>query len=310
MSTFDFTTALPNRTGSANTQRAYYRWVDRFLVDTAGLKPTRGDARLERMANLSLSQLLPHLTPEVLTRWLNALVKAQHGRQSLDQARAAVVTLTELLGQAGLVDEALVNAMHNVSVPPIPRADAPETLLTPAQIQQLMIAARDIATTQNQLLRNSVVVNMLCTMILRREELSAARWGDIMLRDNRVILRIDDDHLVVPRNVLTVIDRWRSAIAASSQHHDPASPLIRRIWKGGRIAKDGLSADGIWLIIRDASRAAGLGHVTPDDLRRSAVAGLRDSGATVEEISRVLRHRHVGITERFLAKLPNPISDD
>lgn len=45
-------------------------------------------------------------------------------------------------------------------------------------------------------------------------------------------------------------------------------------------------------------------HVTPDDLRRSAVAGLRDAGISTEEISRLLRHRSVQVTERFLSKLP------
>jgi hypothetical protein len=36
-----FPGALPGRTSSPHTQRAYFRWVDTYLVDVAGLKPTR-----------------------------------------------------------------------------------------------------------------------------------------------------------------------------------------------------------------------------------------------------------------------------
>jgi integrase len=104
----------------------------------------------------------------------------------------------------------------------------------------------------------------------------------------------------VPLPVVAIIDRWRNMLG-----EPPAStPLIRRIWKGGRIAKAGLSPDGIWLIIRDAAQFANLGHVTPDDLRRSAVANMYRNGMPIEEISRLLRHRSILITERFLAKLP------
>jgi integrase len=157
-----------------------------------------------------------------------------------------------------------------------------------------------MAHSSNQLLRNNVVATMLCTMALRREELSAAKWGDVTLKDGIVVLNMGQGYVDVPLPVVAIIDKWRSALNTPSA----SSPLIRRIWKGGSVAKAGLSPDGIWLIIRDAAEYAGLGHVTPDDLRRSAVANMYKNGMPVEEISRLLRHRSVLITERFLAKLP------
>lgn len=305
MRTFDLTAALPKRSSSPNTQRAYYRWVDRYLAEHAGIKPTRGDERMARMASLPLNKLVRHLTPRKLVRWLNALADDDHGRQSLDQARAAIVTLCELLYDADIIGNERYTAIKGVSVPAVAHKTSPETLLSSEQLKQIMAAARNMATSDNQRARNQVVSTMLCTMALRREELSAARWGDIILHNGNVVLKIGGaDAVEIPRLVLTAIDRWRKAIAGETREPPHNSPLIRRIWKGGRIARDGLSPDGVWLIVRDAAQYAGMDHVTPDDLRRSAAAGLRDAGVPTEEISRLLRHRSVIVTERFLSKLP------
>ena len=305
MQIFDLTSALSKRTISANTIRAYYRWVDRYLVDLAGLKPTRGDARNARMQQLAASTLQRHLTPRKLRRWLERLAREGQGRQGLDQARASIVTLGELLYLSDMLGPERAQDLHAVRVPAVARNQGSDRLLNSEQLKQIMAAARDMASSPNQLLRNQVVATMLCTMALRREELSSAKWGDISLRDGRVILRMGEGASVdIPAAVLTHINRWRGAIASKGQEPMPESPLIRRIWKGGRVAKDGLSPDGIWLIVRDSASYASLGHVTPDDLRRSAVARLRDAGVSVEEISRLLRHRNTMVTERFLAKLP------
>jgi site-specific recombinase XerD len=309
MQRFDLTRALPTRT-SSNTQRAYYRWIDRYLVDQAGLKATHGDFRIERMQQLPVKLLRQHLTADDLRRWLDTLVAEGHGRQSLDQARAAIVTLAELMAQAKLLSDEKARKVREISVPPIARNDAPATLLSNTELQRLIIAARDMATSHNQMLRNNVVASMLCTMALRREELSMAKWGDIALIEGKIVLVMQGgDTVPIQRNVLNAIDRWRSANAANQQEVLKHSALIRRIWKGGRIAREGLSPDGVWLIIRDAARYANLGHVTPDDLRRSAAVGLREKGVEIEEISRLLRHRNVTITERFLAKIPKPSAD-
>lgn len=300
MQSFDLTAVLPQRTHSANTQRAYYRWVDRYLVDVAGLKPTQGGDRIKRMANLPMRSLEKHLTPRKLKNWLNRLAEDGQGRQALDQARATIVTLTDLLVQSSALDPSLSAEIQAVSVPPVKKKQTPERLLKPDEIVQLMTAAASMATSTNQLLRNKVVATMLCTMALRREELSAAKWSDLTVKEGDFYLQMRPDEWVdIPRPVFTVIDRWRAAVDRPAAQ----TPLVRRIWKGGRIAKDGLSPDGIWLIIRNASRHAGLSHVTPDDLRRSAVANMYRAGMPIAEISRILRHRNVLITERFLAKL-------
>lgn len=301
MPSFNLTAELSRRTTSPNTQRAYYRWMDRFLVDVAGLEATSGDERLRRMQDFPVRSLRPHLNARRFKSWLDALVADGQGRQALDQARATVVTVSMLLSEAGYLDAGTAEAIQNVSVPLVRRKDTPERLLNADEVRIIMSAAREMATTPAQHLRNQVVATMLCTMALRREELSAARWGDLAAQPNGlVVLKTSDGDVDMPRPVLAIINRWRAVIGAPA----PETALIRRIWKGGGVAKEGLSPDGIWLIIGNAANFAGLGHVTPDDLRRSAVANMYRNGMPVEEISRLLRHRSVLITERFLAKLP------
>jgi len=305
--TFDFIKALPKRTSSHHTQRAYYRWVDQYLVDLADMKPTRGDTRLERMSKLPIYRILPLLLPDTLDNWLASLVEAGHSRQGIDQARASIVTLADLMAQDDLISDELFAKLKYVSSPPIELIKRDNTLLTQNQLIQLMNASRDNSTSTNQRLRNSVAMTMLCTMALRREELSAAKWGDLQRQGEHIFLNIRNagGAVEVPPKLLKSLTYWRDAIG------EPAgdSPLIRRIWKGGRIAKDGLSSDGIWLIVKDAANAANLGHVTPDDLRRSVAGGLRDADHSIEEISRLLRHKNTIITERYLKRIPTQEED-
>jgi integrase len=62
------------------------------------------------------------------------------------------------------------------------------------------------------------------------------------------------------------------------------------------------------LIVVELSKDANIERVTPDDLRRSVAARLRDEGVSLEDINRLLRHRSIRVTERFLAKIPARLS--
>lgn len=307
--TFNFLLALPGRASSRHTQRAYFRWVDQYLADVAGLKPTQGDARLLRMSALPVTTLRASLSAAQVRAWLGTLVTRGHGKQGVDQARAALVTLTLLLAEAGWVDEYVSATVANVRPPRAEDGQRPGKWLSTDEIRALMLAARRIATTENQEKRNAVVMTMLCTMALRREELVSARWGDLSLQNNRAVLRVHGKGrrsavIDVPRAVLAALDSWRRAVAPGEPYPDARSYLVRRLWKGGRISGQGLTAEGIWLIIDRSAAAAGIGHVAPHDLRRSVAGALHESGVPVETISRLLRHRNIAVTERYLSKLP------
>ncbi len=307
--TFNFAMALPGRASSRHSQRAYFRWVDQYLADVAGLAVTNGDTRVIRMNALPVRILQESLSAPQLRAWLGKLAAAGHGKQGIDQARAAVVTLADLLAEAEWLDDYTAAAMARVRPPRAEAGQRPGRWLSLDQVKLLMTAARQIATSENQELRNHLVATMLCTMALRREELAAARWGDLSLQNNRVVLRVHGKgrkvaSVDVPRVVVRGLDRWRVAVSPNAPHPPAHTALVRRIWKGGRISATGVTPEGIWLMISDAARAAGIEHVAPHDLRRSVAGALEEAGTPIEKISRLLRHSNVAVTERYLSRLP------
>ena len=309
--TFNFALALPGRASSVHTQRAYFRWVDTYLADMAGLPATAGKSRLVRMHALPIPVLQEVLSAAQLRAWLGILAKEKHSKQGIDQARASIVTLADLLAEAEWLDDYVAASLSRVRPPHAETGQRPGRWLSPQQVREMMIAAEEIATSENQQVRNIVVMRMLCTMALRRDELAAARWNDLSLQNDRVVLRVHGKgrkvaDVDVPQTVLRAIDRWRKIVAPGEPHPAGYTHLIRRIWKGGRIAKTGLSPDGIWYIIDRAADYAGLGGVAPHDLRRSVAGALHQAGVPVEMISRLLRHSNIITTERYLNRLPQP----
>jgi integrase len=307
--TFNLAAVLPGRASSPHSQRAYYRWIDRYLEDMAGLRRPKAVPREQQMGALPLQPLITSLTAPQLRAWLGALVQEGHGAQGINQARASIVTLASLLAEAELLPDYVSAGIGNVRPPKAEDGQRPGRWLSIDELRALMNAARMIATSDNMLLRNHVVATMLCTMALRREELALARWGDLSLQNNRAVMRVRGKGrkaglIDLPRPVLNALDGWRRALMAGGVSAAADTPLLRRIWKGGRISRWGLTPDGIWWIIGDAARAANIGHVAPHDLRRSVAGALQESGVPIDKISRLLRHANVAVTERYLSRLP------
>lgn len=307
--TFNFASVLPGRASSPHTARAYYRWVDTYLVDMAEMKPTRGDNRLYRMQTLPVEALQTLLNPAMLRTWLGKLMGRNHGKQGITQAHAAIVTLADLFAEAGWMPETVSAALARVRAPRAEDGQRQGRWLSLSELRQLMAAAGEIATSEEQRTRNRLAVTMLCTMALRREELCAARWGDLSKQSDRVVLRIHGKGrkvapLDVPPQVLRLMESWRKLCLPQTQGAFQDSPLIRRIWKGGKVSKGGMTTEGILLLVNEAAQHAGIGHVAPHDLRRSVAGALHESGVPIEKISRLLRHSNIAVTERYLNRLP------
>ncbi len=304
---FNFAAALRGITSSPATQRAYLRWVDGYLVAMAGLLPARGDARAARMGALPVAVLHSCLTAAMLRAWLGGLAAQGHSGQGIEQSRAAIVTLALLLAEADLLLYSIAAAMRRVRSPNAESGQRPGRWLTVDEIKRFVVAARQVARSEAERQRNHILALLLCVLALRRSEAITARWDDLSLQDNRVVLRIHGKgskvaYIDVPAPVLQAVDRWRLAVAPDGDP-PPESPLIRRIWKSGRVADDGLSSDGVWFLVSRIASYAGLGHVAPHDLRRSVAGALYGAGTAIDTISRLLRHSSIAVTEAYLDRL-------
>ncbi|MCL4255227.1 MAG: hypothetical protein KJ043_15805, partial [Anaerolineae bacterium] len=142
--------ALPGRASSHHTQRAYYRWVDTFLVNVAGMNPTRGDNRIKRMMALPVPVLQKALTPPQVRAWLGMLVNSEQHKQALGQARAAIITLADLLAEAGWIDDYTVASLSRVRVPRAEDGQRPGRWLSIEELHAMVNASRSIATSEQQ----------------------------------------------------------------------------------------------------------------------------------------------------------------
>src|SRR5262249_44320786 len=156
---------------------AYFRWIEQYLSDVAGIHLAEGDSRRRWMERLPVETLRTILSAPQLRAWLGTLVGAGHGKQGVNQARAAIVPLGGRLAEAGWLDDYTSAAMSNVRPPSAEEGQRPGRWLSLDEIRLLMAAARTVATSPSQAMRNGLVATMLCTMALRRDELASAHWG-------------------------------------------------------------------------------------------------------------------------------------
>jgi integrase len=305
----NFTAMLQGRASSTHTQRAYARWIDRYLSDLAELAPTAGKARRARMQALPLKVLLPILNPPTLRTWLGRLSLEEQGKQALNQARASIITLASLLAEAGWLDDYTSAALTNVKVPKAESGQRQGRWLAVEQTRALMRAAEAIANSPAQRARNAVVIRMLCIMALRREELTEILWSDLHTQAGRPVLLVHGKGskaalVDIPDIVMNAIEQWIPYVSPSSEQLDRSSYLIRGVYKGGAVRGGGITTDAIWRIVKAAAEQADLGRVAPHDLRRSVAGNLEQSGVPVETISRLLRHSNIAVTQQYLSKLP------
>jgi integrase len=132
---------------------------------------------------------------------------------------------------------------------------------------------------------------------LRAGELAAARWDWIHGQVGRRALRVASDGAFVTKR-----DTARAVplTAAAERWLDEA----RAMWGGDGFvfSRDGLSALGnLARETRAAVAASGCTHVDFHGLRRSAGAAWLEHGASLLEVSRLLGHSTVRVTERWYA---------
>ena len=63
-----------------------------------------------------------------------------------------------------------------------------------------------------------------------------------------------------------------------------------------------ISPQGVFWIVQDIARRAGLGEIRPHDLRRTYAKLARSGGAPLEQISQTLGHASLKTTERYLGQ--------
>jgi len=143
---------------------------------------------------------------------------------------------------------------------------------------------------------------ILCLLIgsgLRREELAGLCVEQIQQRDGRwVILDLVGKRqrirtVPIPAWAKTAVDRWAEAAKITGGR------LFRSLDKTGRVTAHRLSAQAVYLVVREQALANGL-ELSPHDARRTFAKLAHQGGVPLEQIQLSLGHESILTTEKYL----------
>jgi integrase len=282
---------------SAHTQRAYQRWIRRFLSDINQI-----DRRTINLKELNIALTVSSLGAANLKAWLGKLKTQKLGKQSIMQAKASVVWLAQLMGDIERVDLSLAQGLSRVKAPRAESGQREGTWLTQDEVRQLIRALRRLDSENSaSVARNSAIVILMVTCGLRRDEITTATWGDLSRQGRNAVIRVHGKGeklriVKLPELAVQVIDAWRP------HHPNPEGtrPIFTRIFKGGGVTTSAITDRAIWIVVQKAAKLAGLPPVSPHDLRRTFARGAYEAGVSFELIRQALGHSNIATTERYV----------
>ena len=174
--------------------------------------------------------------------------------------------------------------------------------LTLQQARQLL-AAPDPATPKG--LRDRVLLGLLVGCGLRRGELAGLEFSDVAQREGRwAIVDLVGKHgrvrtVPLPSWAKDALDRWATAAGIST------GAVLRRVSKAGRVGDSPITPQAVFETVVSYGVRAGLGKITPHDLRRTFAKLAHLGRAPLEQIQITLGHASVQTTERYLGLQQN-----
>lgn len=282
---------------SQHTQRAYQRWIKKYLSDV-----NQVPLRSIDITQLNVSQVAESLGPAPLKAWLGALKARKLGKQSIMQAKAAVVWVAQLIADLGRSDYETPAGLSRVKAPKAETGQRAGTWLTQDEIRQLLRGVRTANHTSGAMVaRNIAIVTLMVTCGLRRDEVAGITWADFSRQGRNNVLKVHGKGekmrvVKLPDMTVLAIERWR-------EHHplpDGNRPMFTRMWKGGTVTTGSITDKAIWMVIQQAAKAAGLPPISPHDLRRSFARGAFEAGVSFELIRQSLGHSSIATTERYV----------
>ena len=200
--------------------------------------------------------------------------------------------------------------------------DRGKPALTRPQARALLHSTRSIGDLPS--LRDTALLHLLIGTGLRRSELAAARLSSLQTVGGHAVLWVTgkgnkrrpvkltpavSDDLLAWLSVTGRCRRDESGFKISA----PEAPLFSPIKKRGRgkearwVALDKpLSGWGIWSIVRDRIRAAGLDvDTTPHGLRATFITLALEAGATISKVQDAAGHKDPRTTDRYRRRKAN-----
>lgn len=182
-----------------------------------------------------------------------------------------------------------VTAVKSVRGQTLPRGRA----LSPMEARKLLEVyrgKRDLASR-----RNYALLYTLIDTGIRRDEAANLKVRDFCLDDRTLRVRCGKGYrqrvVTMSKRGASAIQRWIMAACLGQR-----SALFMRVFKGGGVAAKGLSSHGIYGVVRQAAKEAGVRSCTPHDMRRSYITNRLKKGADLGTVSREAGHQDLQTT--------------
>ncbi|MCS6870276.1 MAG: hypothetical protein NZ571_02360, partial [Anaerolineae bacterium] len=118
---------------SIHTQRAYRRWIARYLSEVSGLAVDALDLKA-----LPVAPAVESLTTANLKAWLGKLKAEGLGKQSIMQAKASIVWLAQLMADMERIEYAVASGLSRVKAPRAETGQRSGTWLSPEEIRVML----------------------------------------------------------------------------------------------------------------------------------------------------------------------------
>lgn len=208
-------------------------------------------------------------------------------RLSVDSATGKVGELRSLLRflfVRGLIELALGEA-----VPPVAgwRDTRIPRVVPPADVERL-IRACDRSTLDGA--RDAAIVLLLARLGLRSIEVARLELSDLDWRAGELVVRGKggrEDRLPLPDDVGTALAEYLTVRGRRE---------FRRVFLTLRAPTRAIRPDLVGDVVRRACERAGVAEFTPHRLRHALASEMLAHGASLQEISQVLRHAHLSTT--------------
>ena len=240
-------------------------------------------------------------TRATVQRYRSHLQQRSLSAASINLHLAAVRKLAAEASANGLIDPGTASAIGSVSGARSSGVRSGNWLTLP-QAQRLL-AEPDPETKKG--LRDRVLLGLLVGCGLRRGELAGLELGDVSQREGRwAIVDLVGKHgrvrtVPMPSWAFAALDEWAAAAGINS------GPVLRPVSKAGLVGAGPITAQGVFETVIRHARLAGLGKVTPHDLRRTFAKLAHQGRAPLEQIQISLGHASIQTTERYLGLRQN-----
>jgi site-specific recombinase XerD len=218
---------------------------------------------------------------------VSAFLLRECERLSVDSAKGKVGELRSLLRflfVRGLIELALGDA-----VPPIAgwRDTGIPRSVPPGDVEQL-IASCDRSTLDGA--RDAAIVLLLARLGIRSIEVARLELSDLDWRAGELLVHGKggrEDRLPLPDDVGGALAEY---LTVRGRHES------RRVFLTLRAPTRPIRPDLVGDVVRRACHRAGVAQITPHRLRHALASEMLAQGASLQDISQVLRHKHLSTT--------------